>query len=88
MTSRQYITSEHFFPKGRLKLAIMFCLLLKHEEGVAMNRLLLLALVSFVLAVDLALPYSDYEEPSNDEMEEVSNDFKAREAETLSWDEN
>ena len=47
----------------------MFCLLLKHEEGVAMNRLLLLALVSFVLAVDLALPYSDYEEPAiNDEV--------------------
>lgn len=62
----------------------MFCLLPKHEEGVAMNRLLLLALVSFVLAVGMALPYSDYEEPSNDEMEEVSNDFKAREAETLS----
>ena len=53
-----------------------------------MNRLLL-ALVSFVLAVGMALPYSDYEEPAiNDEVEEVSNDFKAKEAETLRCDEN
>ena len=53
-----------------------------------MNRLVLLAVIGFVLAVGLALPYSDYGEPSNDEMEEVSNDFKAKEAETLRCLEN
>ena len=60
----------------------------RHEEDVAMNRLVLLAVIGFVLAVGLALPYSDYGEPSNDEMEEVSNDFKAKEAETLRCLEN
>ena len=61
----------------------------RHEEDVAMNRLVLLALVGFLLAVSLGLPYSDDEDPgTNDEMEEVSNDFKAKEAETLRWDEN
>ena len=63
----------------------------RHEENVAMNRLVLLALVGFVLATSLALPYSeDEDQVTNDEMEEVSNDFKAKEAETLhvSCDEN
>ena len=47
-----------------------------------MNRLVLLALVGFVLAIGLALPYSDDEDPiTNGEIEEVSNDFKAKEAE-------
>ena len=56
----------------------------RHEEDVAMNRLVLLALVGFLLAVSLGLPYSDDEDP----LEEVSNDFKAKEAETLRWDKN
>ena len=52
-----------------------------------MNRLVLLALVGFVLAIGLALPYSDDEVPV-EEVEEVSNDLKAKEAETLRCDEN
>ena len=51
------------------------------EDG-AMNRLVLLALVGFVLAIGLALPYRDDEDPvTNGEIEEVSNYFKAKEAE-------
>ena len=54
-----------------------------------MNRFVLLTLVGFVLAIGLALPYSDDEDQvTNDEMEDVSNDFKARKAEILSFDEN
>ena len=47
-----------------------------------MKRLVLLALVGFMLAISLALAYSEDEDPAaNDEMKEVSNYFKAKEAE-------
>ena len=47
-----------------------------------MNRLVLLALLGFVLAIGLALPYStDEDETTYGEMNEVPNDLKAEEVE-------
>ena len=54
----------------------------RNEEDGVLNGLVLLGLVGFVLAIGLALPYRDDEDPvTNGEIEEVSNDFKAKEAE-------
>lgn len=54
----------------------------RDEEDVAMNRLFLLALVGFVLAIGLALPFSEDEDKTSDnEMKEIPNDFKAEDAE-------
>ena len=53
-----------------------------NEEDVVMNRLVLLALLGFVLAIGLALPYStDEDETTYGEMNEVPNDLKAEEVE-------
>lgn len=59
----------------------------RNEEDVAMNGLVLLAFVGFVLAIGLALPYSDDEDQTiDDEMNEVPNDLTAENAKR--YDEN
>lgn len=64
-----------------------FCLSPRNEEDVAMNGLVLLAFVGFVLAIGLALPYSNDEDQTiDDEMNEVPNDLTAENAKR--YDEN
>ena len=51
----------------------------RHEEDGALNRLVLLGLVGFVLAIGLALPYRDDEDPvTNGEIQALSGVQRSR----------